>query len=102
MQPLSYDNGRVRPVLHGTLQAGLPCQQPFYPPQLAGSSSEAAAAARPKHAKRAGRCSVCVVQRKGKCGTESAPWKCLKRQASLLLVEVQADQGGGTLLPEGL
>lgn len=29
---------------------------------------------------RAGRCAVCVVQRKGKCGTESAPKKCLRRQ----------------------
>lgn len=30
---------------------------------------------------RAGRCSVCVVQRKGKCGTDSAPKKCLRRIA---------------------
>ncbi|GAB4823708.1 hypothetical protein N2152v2_010754 [Parachlorella kessleri] len=30
---------------------------------------------------RPGRCSVCVVQRKGKCGTESAPKRCLRRQA---------------------
>jgi hypothetical protein len=29
----------------------------------------------------AGRCAVCVVQRKGKCGTLSAPRKCLRRQA---------------------
>lgn len=29
---------------------------------------------------RAGRCAVCVIQRKGKCGTESAPKKCLRRQ----------------------
>ncbi|WIA40741.1 hypothetical protein OEZ86_004425 [Tetradesmus obliquus] len=29
---------------------------------------------------RAGRCAVCVVQRKGKCGTESAPRRCLRRQ----------------------
>ncbi|KAF8060099.1 trx [Scenedesmus sp. PABB004] len=29
---------------------------------------------------RAGRCAVCVVQRKGKCGTDSAPKKCLRRQ----------------------
>lgn len=26
-----------------------------------------------------GRCTVCVIQRKGKCGTDSAPKKCLKR-----------------------
>lgn len=29
---------------------------------------------------RPGRCCVCVVQRKGKCGTESAPKKCYKRR----------------------
>jgi hypothetical protein len=29
----------------------------------------------------AGRCSVCVVQRKGRCGTDSAPKRCLRRQA---------------------
>ncbi len=29
---------------------------------------------------RSGRCAVCVIQRKGKCGTESAPKKCLRRQ----------------------
>lgn len=29
---------------------------------------------------RVGRCAVCVVQRKGKCGTDSAPKKCLRRQ----------------------
>ncbi|MEW5297435.1 MAG: hypothetical protein WDW36_000643 [Sanguina aurantia] len=28
-----------------------------------------------------GRCTVCVIQRKGKCGTDSAPKKCLKRLA---------------------
>jgi hypothetical protein len=33
---------------------------------------------------RAGRCAVCVIQRKGKCGTESAPKKCLRRQLAAL------------------
>ncbi|KAK9808673.1 hypothetical protein WJX72_001750 [[Myrmecia] bisecta] len=34
-----------------------------------------------KSSHRPGRCAVCVVQRKGKCGTESAPRKCLRKQA---------------------
>jgi hypothetical protein len=33
---------------------------------------------------RPGRCAVCVVQRKGKCGTDSAPKKCMRRQQALL------------------
>ncbi|KAG2493673.1 hypothetical protein HYH03_008187 [Edaphochlamys debaryana] len=37
-----------------------------------------------------GRCAVCVIQRKGKCGTESAPKKCLRRQ----LVALQRATGG--------
>lgn len=28
-----------------------------------------------------GRCTLCVIQRKGKCGTDSAPKRCLKRLA---------------------
>ncbi|KAG2447207.1 hypothetical protein HYH02_007948 [Chlamydomonas schloesseri] len=40
-----------------------------------------------------GRCAVCVIQRKGKCGTESAPKKCLRRQ----LVALQRASGGGLL-----
>ena len=28
---------------------------------------------------RSGRCQICVVQRKGRCGTESAPKRCLRR-----------------------
>ena len=32
----------------------------------------------------AGRCAVCVEQRKGKCGTISAPKRCLRRQAIAL------------------
>ncbi|EFJ42307.1 hypothetical protein VOLCADRAFT_97713 [Volvox carteri f. nagariensis] len=39
-----------------------------------------------------GRCAVCVIQRKGKCGTESAPKKCLRRQ----LVALQRATGNGT------
>jgi hypothetical protein len=35
------------------------------------------------HANRPGRCAVCIVQRKGKCGTESAPKKCMRRQQAL-------------------
>ncbi|KXZ48744.1 hypothetical protein GPECTOR_25g328 [Gonium pectorale] len=38
-----------------------------------------------------GRCAVCVIQRKGKCGTDSAPKKCLRRQ----LVALQRATGGG-------
>ncbi|GLI61227.1 hypothetical protein VaNZ11_003522, partial [Volvox africanus] len=38
-----------------------------------------------------GRCAVCVIQRKGKCGTESAPKKCLRRQ----LVALQRATGAG-------
>ena len=35
------------------------------------------------HGGRPGRCAVCVVQRKGRCGTDSAPRRCLRRQAAL-------------------
>ncbi|KAI8466128.1 MAG: hypothetical protein J3K34DRAFT_485474 [Monoraphidium minutum] len=35
------------------------------------------------HIGRPGRCAVCVIQRKGKCGTDSAPKKCMRRQAAL-------------------
>lgn len=40
---------------------------------------------------RAGRCAVCVIQRKGKCGSESAPTKCLRRQLQLLLQMTEVD-----------
>jgi hypothetical protein len=33
------------------------------------------------HSSREGRCAVCLVQRKGRCGTKSAPQTCLRVQA---------------------
>jgi hypothetical protein len=43
------------------------------------------------HASRSGRCAVCLVQRKGRCGTKSAPLTCLR---------VQAYQAKGMEVPE--
>ena len=42
---------------------------------------------------RAGRCAVCVIQRKGKCGTESAPKKCLRRTLMTKKLPQQQQQG---------
>lgn len=42
------------------------------------------------HGGRVGRCAVCVVQRKGKCGTDSAPRKCLRRQ---MLAQMHGEGG---------
>ncbi|GFR52558.1 hypothetical protein Agub_g15146 [Astrephomene gubernaculifera] len=43
-----------------------------------------------------GRCAVCVIQRKGKCGTESAPKKCLRRQLVALQRATTAAGGAGS------
>ncbi|KAL6752066.1 hypothetical protein V8C86DRAFT_2764480, partial [Haematococcus lacustris] len=62
-----------------------PAAAASWAPQAADSLTPGARAS----SSRAGRCAVCVVQRKGKCGTESAPRKCLRRQ--MLLQGLQAD-----------
>ena len=50
---------------------------------VSGKSGKTAAAARGRDGADAGnaggRCSVCVVQKKGRCGTETAPLRCLRR-----------------------
>jgi hypothetical protein len=79
----------------GALPSATP-QTPWISPSPASRAREAAAAAAAEAAdakgeagkKRAsagagggpgGRCAVCVVQKKGRCGTETAPARCLRR-----------------------
>ena len=63
-------------------------------PGGAGEPGAAAATADVGAVPHGGRCAVCVVQRKGRCGTNTAPEKCLRRP---LVVQQPAVPAMGTL-----
>ncbi|GBF88800.1 hypothetical protein Rsub_01701 [Raphidocelis subcapitata] len=66
---------------------GLGLTEGFAPPAILGSAASGGGSGGGGGG-RPGRCAVCVVQRKGKCGTDSAPKKCMRRQQALLEQEV--------------